>query len=1060
MMRFILSFCFLFICSTSAFSSIILAVNKQDPDIKHWAVAWDCNTNSTLYTGILAKQTVENAGYATAYTRPKFPFGTLTSGVMTVLQITNSDNQVSIGLGADASSYVKAREEALEHLMIYNSSSFKSTDPTTIILEQSFSCNSAEPEYTSGGISDSSAGGTITTPIDTGTTTSTPSGSSGNLIDVAPYSCTKNTLEPIKINQLSGGNELVIVSRGGANDTITSNRMYYMENGTCEDLSVTVNRYTQPGPAVNLKYSDGISPYRDIETTNNLSKTLTGQYISLDSYSSWTSQGYFWISLSETESSVSSYADGCHKIDYVITASTAGGKTRVVNTFVGFCIGNDIDGDGTIDPLDNDMDNDGVVNEVDAFPKNSTESKDNDNDGIGDNADTDDDNDGLLDTQENAIGTDPFNSDTDGDGVIDGSDAFPLDPSESLDTDADGIGNNTDTDDDGDSVLDTVDAFPLDPTEWVDSDFDGVGDNSDVFPMDASESADTDGDGVGDNADAFPLDASETVDSDGDGVGDNSDVFPQDASESADSDGDGVGDNSDPFPFDSAESVDTDNDGIGNTADTDDDNDGLPDRVEVKNALNPTDPTDAEADLDGDGQANIIEYTLGSDMNDANSKALNSLGTGVVTEDFEYGLDPLINWRSPSAKDWVVTTNRSHSGSYSAEAPLTLGNRERSDLSATLFVNDGEVTFWHMANSNQNYLIFYIDGVQVGAWTSTTWTYTSFPVTAGIHTFTWQFMKYDYGTLPAIQTEWLDDIQFPVNANDSDNDGVGNSVDAFPANPNERFDSDGDGLGNNTDTDDDNDGVIDSQDEMPLNPDETLDSDADGVGDNSDALPLDDTESIDTDNDGVGNNADNDDDNDGVLDADDAFPLDSAEWVDSDNDGVGDNADPFPNDSTEWADTDGDGLGDNADIDADGDGYDDNQDSFPTDSTEWVDSDADGVGDNADAFLLDPTEWLDSDGDGVGDNADALPLDASESVDTDGDGTGDIADAYPLDPSEWIDTDGDGIGDNADAYPLDATRSLASSSDSGGGTVAPVVLAYMVMLLYWRRRQRCAVIVR
>jgi hypothetical protein len=54
--------------------------------------------------------------------------------------------------------------------------------------------------------------------------------------------------------------------------------------------------------------------------------------------------------------------------------------------------------------------------------------------------------------------------DTDGDGVLDTADAFPLDSSESVDTDGDGTGNNADTDDDGDGVLDTVDSFPLDPT--------------------------------------------------------------------------------------------------------------------------------------------------------------------------------------------------------------------------------------------------------------------------------------------------------------------------------------------------------------------------------------------------------------------------------------------------------------------------------------------------------------------------------------------------------------------------------------------------------------------
>lgn len=45
-------------------------------------------------------------------------------------------------------------------------------------------------------------------------------------------------------------------------------------------------------------------------------------------------------------------------------------------------------------------------------------------------------------------------ADTDGDGVSDDQDAFPGDPSESLDTDLDGIGNNSDPDDDNDGMPD------------------------------------------------------------------------------------------------------------------------------------------------------------------------------------------------------------------------------------------------------------------------------------------------------------------------------------------------------------------------------------------------------------------------------------------------------------------------------------------------------------------------------------------------------------------------------------------------------------------------------
>ena len=56
--------------------------------------------------------------------------------------------------------------------------------------------------------------------------------------------------------------------------------------------------------------------------------------------------------------------------------------------------------------------------------------------------------------------------------MLDADDAFPLNSSESSDTDSDGIGNNADLDDDGDLVLDVDDAFPLNSSESQDTDSD------------------------------------------------------------------------------------------------------------------------------------------------------------------------------------------------------------------------------------------------------------------------------------------------------------------------------------------------------------------------------------------------------------------------------------------------------------------------------------------------------------------------------------------------------------------------------------------------------------
>jgi immune inhibitor A len=156
--------------------------------------------------------------------------------------------------------------------------------------------------------------------------------------------------------------------------------------------------------------------------------------------------------------------------------------------------------------IDDDFDDDGVKNEVDEFPYDPTEWVDTDGDGIGDNADLDDDNDGHLDI----------------------NDAFPVNDTEWLDTDNDTIGDNTDLDDDNDEHPDTDDAFPLDPSEWQDNDNDNIGDNEDP---------DDDNDNHMDSEDAFPLDPTEWKDKDGDGIGDNEDK---------DDDGDGLDDDSVP----------------------------------------------------------------------------------------------------------------------------------------------------------------------------------------------------------------------------------------------------------------------------------------------------------------------------------------------------------------------------------------------------------------------------------------------------------------------------------------------------------------------------------
>lgn len=174
-----------------------------------------------------------------------------------------------------------------------------------------------------------------------------------------------------------------------------------------------------------------------------------------------------------------------------------------------------------------------------------------------------------------------------------------------LDSDADGVADAVDNckwvanpsqanvcggpDLDGDGVPDV-----LDNCKWVsnpyqqDSDTDGVGD--------ACEGADLDGDGVPDAVDNCKWTPNPgQVDADGDGVGDACDVCSADPNNDIDGDGFCPAVDSCPAVF-NPDQLDTDGDGLGDACDPDDDNDGVPDAVELALGSDPR-----SADTDGDG---------------------------------------------------------------------------------------------------------------------------------------------------------------------------------------------------------------------------------------------------------------------------------------------------------------------------------------------------------------------------------------------------------------------------------------------------------------------------
>ncbi|MFQ3351345.1 MAG: hypothetical protein ACI914_000590, partial [Candidatus Marivariicella framensis] len=276
----------------------------------------------------------------------------------------------------------------------------------------------------------------------------------------------------------------------------------------------------------------------------------------------------------------------------------------------------DYDGDFIPDCIDPDDDNDGFLDTFEIFcgtnPLDSSSVPiDTDQDGIYDCEDLDDDNDGFDDTLEIQCNTDPLDPlsvpiDTDGDGEID---CLDLDDDNDGLTDAEELLIGTDSldaDTDNDSYLDINDAFPLDPTEWLDTDGDAIGNNTDT---------DDDNDGYLDEDEIIcqsdPLNSgSLPPDYDGDFIPDCIDP---------DDDNDGCNDEVDQLPFDETICIDTDRDYVDNKIDLDDDNDGILDTVE---AFMDDDvdvdglPNQLDLDSDNDGCSDVLEAGFEDPDND------------------------------------------------------------------------------------------------------------------------------------------------------------------------------------------------------------------------------------------------------------------------------------------------------------------------------------------------------------------------------------------------------------------------------------------------------------
>ena len=144
----------------------------------------------------------------------------------------------------------------------------------------------------------------------------------------------------------------------------------------------------------------------------------------------------------------------------------------------------------------------------------------------------------------------------------------------------------------------------------------------------------------------------------------------------------------------------------------------------------------------------------------------NSVQAQIKTEsieDWETGNMSQYDWQTGGQADWYITDQDPYEGVYCAQSGLIYDN-QTSWLSLEFDVYSAEnISFWLKVSSEQgwDFLRFYIDGNMINDWSGeVSWQQVSYPVSAGTHTFKWEYYK-DGSISSGADAAWIDYIVFP-----------------------------------------------------------------------------------------------------------------------------------------------------------------------------------------------------------------------------------------------------------------------------------------------------------
>ena len=159
-----------------------------------------------------------------------------------------------------------------------------------------------------------------------------------------------------------------------------------------------------------------------------------------------------------------------------------------------------------------------------------------------------------------------------------------------------------------------------------------------------------------------------------------------------------------------------------------------------------------------------VNEVIAEEMSDTQVKVYWSQNAlSQIMEDFETGDFSSFDWVNDATYPWSVTTNAPYEGTYC----MMSGNAGVASSTSAIQVSveiarDGMMSFYNKISSESNYDMgyFFLDGTQkMSASGAGAWQMKEYPITAGVHTFRWEYTK--DGSVNSNDDCWyIDNISF------------------------------------------------------------------------------------------------------------------------------------------------------------------------------------------------------------------------------------------------------------------------------------------------------------